>query len=246
MIRFKKKFIFFKVSEYWFGYKFNFLDIIGLTAYLHLKEVKEKMYAIKQISFTVENELEESEDIIFSKFSKTVKVEVKQAEKSGVECIFNQDIKRFVEFYNDFAASRKIDAISERRLNEMGDYLQLSYALYNGVTIAAHSYLVDKESGIVRLMQSASKRLNETFDKQLAGRANKLLHYRDMLYFKERGFKVYDFGGYAENTTDKGLQGINSFQLSVGGQKIVCNNYSSYPYFLLKKIAGAAGLLGRA
>jgi hypothetical protein len=245
MIRFKKKFIFLKVNEVWFGYAFKFTDCIGLTANMHVKNKKEKIYGVKQISYTVENGLEEDAGVIFSKFSKTVQVEIKQAEKKAVQCFFHDDVNRFTEFYNQFASSRKIDLISVRRLDEMKAFLRLSYAVSDGKVLAAHSYLVDEEAGIARLMHAASQRLNEGADKQLIGRANKLLHYRDMLHFKTAGIKIYDFGGYANDTTDKGLQGINNFKMSFGGQKVVCNNYSSYAYSIIKKAAAILGLLGK-
>lgn len=245
MIRFKKKFIFLKVNEVWFGYAFNFADCIGLTAYMHVKGNTQKIYGVKQISYTVENNLEEQEEVIFSKYSKTVQVEIKQAEKKDVQCFFHDDVKGFTEFYNNFAASRKIDLISERRLNEMEGFLKLSYAVSGNTVLAAHSYLVDEKLGIARLMHAASQRLNDGVDKQLVGRANKLLHYKDMLYFKAAGMRWYDFGGYANDTTDKGLQGINNFKMSFGGQKVVCNNYSSYAYSIMKKTAAFLGLLGK-
>ncbi|MGB4843030.1 MAG: hypothetical protein WBP16_01055 [Ferruginibacter sp.] len=245
MVRFKKKFLFFKVSELWFGYRYSFSDLIGLTAYLHVGEPRKKIYGVLTHSSTVENSLEEPEEIIFSNFSKTVKVEIKQAEKKNIDCVFKNDFAGFAEFYNDFAKSRKIDLVSMRRLHEMNGNIKLSFAVSGNIKVAAHSYLVDEEQGIARLMHSASLRLHDEFDRQLSGKVNKLLHYRDMLYFKAKGFKIYDFGGYAANTSDKGLQGINKFKLSFGGEKKICNNYSSYSYFLLKKIAAVFGLLGR-
>ncbi len=245
MVRIKKKFSFLRVSEVWFKYKYNFTDLAGLTAFLHIKNYSGKILGIKQLSFTVENKLNIPDEEIFLNFSKTVKTEIKQVEKLNVNCFFHSDIKGFIEFYNKFAAMRNIDLCSENRLAEMGRYLQLSYAVYNNQTVAAHSYMVDEESGIVRLMHSASERLNENYDKQLSGKINKLLHYTDMLNFKKAGFAIYDFGGYTNNTEDKGLQGINTFKLSFGGKKVECINYSSYSYYIFKKMAAMLGLLGK-
>lgn len=245
MVRIKKKFSFLNVSEVWFKYKFSFADLVGFTAYLNVKNYKGKILGVKQLSFTVENKLDISAEAIFLSFSKTVKVEIKQVEKLNVSCFFHSDIKGFIEFYNRFAAARNIDLLNEKRLVEMGKYLKLSYVVYNNQTVAAHSYMIDEESGIVRLMHSASERLNENYDKQLSGKINKLLHYNDMLNFKKAGFAVYDFGGYTNNTDNKGLQGINNFKLSFGGERVECINYSSYSYYIFKKMAAMLGLLGR-
>lgn len=243
MVRFKKKFYFLPITEVWFGYAGNIVDKIGLTTWQHVKNNRTKIWGVPHRSYTVENRLDESAELIFSKYGKTVQTEIKQAEKLNINCIFHDDYKGFAEFYNEFAKNRKIAAITVERLNEMKGSLKLSYALLDNIKVAAHSYLVDEDLGIARLLHAASKRLDEQFDKQAAGKINKLLHYHDMIYFKKSGYVTYDFGGYAENTNDKGLQGINRFKLSFGGEKIVCNNYSSLSYFLFKKMAGWLGLI---
>lgn len=246
MISFIKKFSGIKVSEIWFAHKFSFRHSFSLAAYMHVKNPAGKILSVSQHSHTVENDLNMPEANIFSSFSKTVQTEVKQAEKYGVACMFTDDAERFTAFYNEFAVSRQIDATSMRRLQEMQPFLKISIAAYNGEWLAAHSYLIDREACIVRLMHAASQRLNTDIDKQLTGKANKLLHYFDMMQFKQEGFTMYDFGGYANNTADKGLQGINKFKLSFGGSVTVCKNYVTYPYYILKKIAAAAGKLGKA
>ncbi len=246
MISFVKKFSGISVSEIWFADKATFSDSFRLVVYMHAKKSVGKLIGIRQVSYTIENDLKKTTVEIFNNFSKTVQVEVKQAEKYGVECTFTDDIKMFENFYNEFASSRSIDVTSERRLLEMQPFLKITVAKFNGVILAAHSYLVDDSSGTVRLIHAASQRLSQGIDKQLSGRANKMLHYYDMLQFKKQGFEMYDFGGYAMNTTDKGLQGINKFKLSFGGVVVECKNYSSYLYYLLKKIAALTGRLGRA
>lgn len=42
--------------------------------------------------------------------------------------------------------------------------------------------------------------------------ANRCLHWQGIRYFKQQGFHNYDWGGYALNTTDPTLQGINRFK----------------------------------
>ncbi len=246
MIRFVKKFSGIAVSEIWFADKVSFADSFRLAAYTHVQQQAGKILAVKHSSYTVENDTNKPVLEIFNSFSKTVQVEVKQAEKYGIDCSFTDNVSLFAAFYNDFAICRKIDATSERRLQEMQPYLQLTIATHNGQLLAAHSYLTDEVKGIVRLMHAASQRLSPGVDRQLTGRANKLLHYFDMVQFKQKGFTRYDFGGYAKDTTDLGLQGINKFKLSFGGKVTECKNYSSYPYYILKKAAAATGRLGGA
>ncbi len=236
MVVIKKKFFLFIVNEKWFRYDFSIGSLLGLTACMHVKNKQRGILSIKQSSYTIENDLTQPADGIFGAFKKTVQTEVKQAERMNINCAFKPDITEFAVFYNRFAAYRKIDAVTEERLLEMKDSLRLSFAYSGNEILAAHSYICDEENKIVRLMHAATSRLEDVTNKQLAGRANKLLHYFDMCRFKEEGINVYDFGGYAKNTDDKGLQGINVFKLSFGGQITECQNYFSYPYVIVKKL----------
>jgi len=239
MVRFYKKFYFFKVYENWFVYKFRLLDLFTLNSHLHLKNTDQrKVYGVRNDSHTVELNLEQDLDTIYANFRNTVKQEIRKSEKEGVVCDFRQDnIDEFVQFYNDFAHAKKIYPTSKNRIIEMGDSLKMSYATLDGQLLVAHSYLVDEEVGIARLFHSASKRLDETVDRNVIGRANKLLTYKDILYFKEKGYKILDFGGYLDNAQDKSMQGINEFKMSFGGEKVTCINYNSFLYYILKKAA---------
>lgn len=235
MVSFYKRFCFFKIYENWFSYEFKISDIFSINAYLVIKDFKHnRAWGIKKISYTVENSLVQDSDVMFSGLSRNFRQDIRNAEKDGIECCFHQDIEWFVDFYNAFAINKKIPTTSKKRIAEMGENLKLSYALLNGQILSAHSYLVDKEVGIVMCMHSASLRFDNNFDAWKIGRSNKLLHFKDMINFKEQGFKVYDFGGYTENTNNKSLIGINRFKLSFGGKKVICVNYYSIGYVLLK------------
>jgi len=50
-------------------------------------------------------------------------------------------------------------------------------------------------------------------DRNLVGRANKYLTVKNILHFKEEGYKTFDFGGYAKDTSDESLKGINNYKL---------------------------------
>ena len=239
MISYKKKFYFFKVKETWFTGASSLADIFGLKIFSHVKSGGDKkILGVKNISHTVELSLVPTEEEILAGFRNTVRQEIRKSEKEGVVCSFEQDIASFVPFYNDFAKAKNIYPTNNLMLNRIGKNIVLSFAKLNGEIIAAHSYLVDEELGIVRLFHSASRRLDETFDRNVIGRANKLLTSKDIFHFKSGGFSLMDFGGYTENTEDKSMLGINEFKMSFGGTKVECVNYQSYPYFILNKIAG--------
>jgi|KBSMisStaDraftv2_1062788.scaffolds.fasta_scaffold00187_17 lipid II:glycine glycyltransferase (peptidoglycan interpeptide bridge formation enzyme) len=244
MVSFDKRFSVLTVHENWFDLRYKATDLFGLTAYMHVKDSLKKIpFGIKEASHTVENDLKQGKDSLFGNFSKDYRRQIRKAEEEGMECSFREDIDEFVRIYNEFAASKKVNLTSRQRIEEMKEFFQMSFVSYQGITLAAHSYLMDKDLRIVRAYHSATQRLSGEFDKNLVGRANKLLHYKDMLHYKELGYEIYDFGGYTQDAQDKGLQGINEFKLNFGGTIVSCNNYYTIPYFIVKKAAGALGMV---
>ncbi|GAO44329.1 hypothetical protein [Flavihumibacter petaseus] len=246
MLTIRKRFTFIEVIEHWYQCQYKWPELLGLTAYLHVKnDVPQPPMTILKENFTIENNLTLSEDQIFEAFSKQFRNQIRQAEREGVTCYFRKDIPRFVEFFNDFARSKGINTTSVRRLEEMGDGLFLSFAELDGKLLAAHSYHFDKATGVVRTFQSASIRMEDSgLDKNLIGKANKLLHYRDMIHLKSLGAHIYDFGGYAGDKDKRNLKGIDDFKLSFGGEVVTCRNYYSIPYFIFRSAADKLNLLG--
>lgn len=220
--------------------------MLGLNVYWNVKQQdRVKIPAIKFISHTVELNLEQDKETIQANFSKQIRQQVRIAETEGINCTFNNEIPTFVDFFNDFAKKKNTNLVSQRRMEEFGEGIKLSFAMYNGEIIAAHSYLTDKETGIVRHHHAATRRLDEQVDKNLVGRANKYLTANNILHFKQEGFKTFDFGGYAKDTTDESLKGINNYKLLFGGQVVESVNYFSYSYWLLKKLSKLLGMEGK-
>lgn len=246
MVTYNKKIFIFNVKESWYTYKHNFWNIFSLNAFLHLKNLDNKrIFAFKKISHTLELDLTNNVETIFANFSKQIRQQIKIAENEGIICYFHQDIEKFVDFFNEFALKKDTFTTSKKNVSALGDSLKLSFAVYNGQIIAAHSYLVDAGLGIARHIHSATKRLDEQYDRNLIGRANKYLTVKDILYFKEGGYKIFDFGGYAKNTEDKSLNGINNYKLLFGGKVVTCLDYYSYHYWLLKRLSKLLGLSGK-
>jgi hypothetical protein len=243
MISFTKRIFFFKVREYWFSYEKKISDIFTLTTYLNIQGPEEsRIWGLKKITHSVQNSLTLDKETIFAGFPSSYRNEIRKAEKEGIMCSYDKDIDSFVDFFNAFVIKVKIPPTSHRRLLEIGENLVLSFAKLDGTILSAHAYLIDREVGIAYMYHSASRRFDSNFDRAKIGRSGKLLHYNDMLYFKGNGFKTYDFGGYAENTKDTGLAGINIYKLSFGGKKVTCFHYYTIGYKLLKLVYQLLGL----
>jgi lipid II:glycine glycyltransferase (peptidoglycan interpeptide bridge formation enzyme) len=213
---------------------------------MHVKNADDKKKTGKlDISHTLELDLEQDIPVIFSNFSKQIRQQIKIAENEGTSCYFHHEIEKFADFFNDFAIKKETFTTSKEKILELGESVKLSFAENNGQVLAAHSYLVDPKIGIVRHLHSATKRLDEQFDRNLIRRANKYLTTKDILYFKEQGYKIFDFGGFAKDTEDESLKGINNYKLLFGGKVVPCYNYYSYAYWVLKNLSRVLGLSGK-
>lgn len=132
--------------------------------------------------------LTEPIDVIFANFSTSHRRYIKKAVADGIKCYNNNDRMGFIEFYNDFTKRKNLYTLNLANLEEFSNKeWKYSYAEMNGQILAAHSYLLDNKSGIVRLMESGSLRLNDQYDTSKIAQANKLPHHYDIKFFKERG-----------------------------------------------------------
>lgn len=158
----------------------------------------------------------------------------------GIDCCFTNNKKDFYIFFDAFAKQKKLNPTSHKFLDKIGDNLFISVAKHAETIYATHFYVVDFDASHALLYRSASRRV---FDKSIMantiGKANKLLHYEDMLHFKSLGIKTYGFGGYWTDKETDQLQGINKFKSSFGGEVAYNLYYQTIPYYLgqlLKKL----------
>jgi lipid II:glycine glycyltransferase (peptidoglycan interpeptide bridge formation enzyme) len=97
--------------------------------------------------------------------------------------------------------------------------LCLRYASKNNEIETMHAYVISDNTA--RLHQSSS--LFRTSDnpeyRNMIARANRLLHWDDILYFKNLGLKWYDLGGWYGGNTNKEQLAINIFKESFGGSQ---------------------------
>lgn len=243
MIRYYKKNAFLNIQESWFDGTITLRDLLSFKVVYHLKSDR-KMFAIREITHTLELDLQQEKEKIFSNFSKANRQQVRKAEEEGITIEINNDIDTFVDFFNDFAAKKDTYATSRERIIEKKDYLVLSFARFESKIIAAQSFLVDKDKKIVRHYQTANKRFDDNVNKNFVGQANKYLLVNNLLRFKEEGYKIFDFGGFVPDTKDESLMGINNYKLKFGGEIKECKDYYSLPYWMVKKIANFLGRVG--
>ncbi|WP_175633414.1 hypothetical protein [Pedobacter ghigonis] len=192
----------------------------------------------KELFHTKIIDLTENISDIQNAFDKNTNYEIRRALKDGVTTSVGEDIEAFLLFYNKFSETKKLPKLKYQNLKSYNSNLLITKATYDNVDIVMHSYVIDKHSKRARLLHSSSLFRNEdgTNIRAIIGRANRLLHFADIQYFKEVGFVTYDLGGYATDIQDQALANINQFKSSFGGQLKKENDYIPYLMVLLSKL----------
>ena len=130
----------------------------------------------------------------------------------------------FTSFYNRSArlrGGRQLSPGRLRNLHETGLLHLTSVFASTGEALAWHAYVATQRRA--RLLHSAS-RFRETADsseRALVGRANRWLHWRDILAFQASGQTEYDFGGYLPGGTDPQALRVAQFKSGFGGTVVV-------------------------
>src|SRR6478609_5863920 len=129
MVKYHKKLFLFKVYESWFKYEYSFRDLFSLNVFMHIKNgSNKKIPGVQYITHTLELDLEQETEVIFSNFSKQIRQQVKIAEKEDIACYFHRQIEEFVEFFNDFATKKDTFTTSKEKILELGESVKLSFA----------------------------------------------------------------------------------------------------------------------
>jgi len=239
MIKFKKKFYLFKLTDHYFKTVSTISNFWRIRKYSFLPvNHPTPMGCIKNDFHTVMLDMTLDEDEIIAGFRNTVRQNIRKAEKMGMVADFDQDLKSFIGFYNTFAKLKGIYPVPESLINELKSNFKICWVRYEGEKLYAGLSIYDEGLGIAYDYLAGSCRLDERFDRTTVGLAGKLMKKAEIMHFKKMGMSKYDFGGYAFETSDKSLMGINEYKLSFGGSVVKLSNFKSIPYFFLTKIAG--------
>ena len=187
---------------------------------------------------TIHIDLTQDKEEIFSGFKKNTRNEVRRAIREDYFFDPVIDLQEFVDFYNNFAKEKALALITPGHLAKYGKSIIMFKAGVNGTTLCMHASTLDNEEKIAALLYSASVRLNDGIEKKSVGFANRFLHYKEFLVFKEMGYEKYDFSGVCidENQPDKYLIGL--FKKSFGGEETTSIELKSYPMLIIQAIYG--------
>jgi len=208
------------------------VDVVRL---LRTKELLPLRYGISlDTSETLISKLEDDCSML-SKFTKTVQYEIRRCltrDQTLISFYSPFEEKRFLDILIDFQTvyDHFCDASGQPQLKKDFDRRKIDLYIKNKCILIScieyengktyHIYLIDNPNAL--LIYSASDFRNLNVDKALAARANKLLHFKDMLLLRDRGFILYDWGNVS---SFEHPNGIDVFKSSFGGTPEVFYNY---------------------
>lgn len=222
-----------KKSTKWFCSRPDWRDALKLVQYKqcqHLESVK----GFHRMNFhTIFVDLGKTEASLLGNCGKNTRYKINRARREEVSFAVEENLQNFAKFFNTFAQQKSLTSLQKTNIEALSPHLHVTKAGCNGEDLVMHSYLVDTRLGRARLLHSAShfRQQSETFSRNFIGRANRFLHFEDMVHFKKLGLKIYDFGGYALNTKQKELQEINRFKEGFGGIVVQESHYLSTPLY---------------
>ncbi|MGQ0749517.1 MAG: GNAT family N-acetyltransferase [Betaproteobacteria bacterium] len=163
---------------------------------------------------------------IVEQFGKDCRYKIRRADtKDGLRMEFISQpgprLDEFCDFYDAFAGQKSVGPANRQWLEAAcsAGRLLLTSVLRGSEVIVWHAYLVTGTSAWLQYSGSCYRdKANEY--RALVGRANRWLHWQEMLRFKEIGMTRYDWGGLFENESSPEHAGINRFKKEFGGRPV--------------------------
>jgi len=169
-------------------------------------------------------DLSVAQETIAAGFGKDCRYKIRRADTKDeltAEFILEPEarLEEFRAFFDTFARQKGHAPCDAQWLRAACDARQLvlSTASRHGEALVWHAYVLAGESAWLQYTGSCY-RDRESDYRALVGRANRWLHWKDMLQFKELGVTRYDWGGLFEDESAPDRAGINGFKKSFGGQ----------------------------
>lgn len=232
---------------HWSKYFFTFNELYQNTnipkdlpkadihAYLQQKELvyPNKLFTIHKQVLTLVIDLHKTEEELRKDMNRTTRYQINKAGRDDLhlqhitEPTMN-DIDEFTAFFNPFAREKNIEQCKVGKLTSFMNQgkLVITYAYHkSGRKMASHLYIINGKRAVM-LYSCSGRFANSDIPNIEIGRANRYLHWHDILFFKDQKYDYYDFLGLSIDPDNIPQQNINKFKLGFGGSKRT--EYHSY------------------
>lgn len=175
---------------------------------------------------TMVTDLSVEEAALTEKFGKDCRYKIRRAETKDalrIEFITEPEgrLDEFRAFYDAFARQKSVAPSDRKWLLAAckARQLVLTSASRDGEALVWHAYVVCRKAAWLQYTGSCFRSRDNDY-RALVGRANRWLHWREMLRFREMGIKRYDWGGLFEDESLPERAGINQFKKDFGGKQV--------------------------
>lgn len=149
--------------------------------------------------------------------------QIEAGEREGIVIKESTDFALFKKMYTDFRKQKNIPADNTLYFKKAGT---LRFAYYKNIPIAGAVYLSDGYT--MRLWAAASTRLSGVpgRDRDVIGRANRMLMWHAIRSAKQNSVREFDLGGLSGELCSGGEgNGLDEFKESFGGKRKKCYFY---------------------
>lgn len=224
------------IVEIWYLCDASRLPKADVYRYKFSASLPDNAQSVEELA-TLEIDLRKNTDELWNDVAKNTRYEINRAkERDPVSAgtflapgeRADSKLESYIDFFNGFARSKGRSDIEYSDLAQFYEAGTLSIRscshVETGDLLVMHAYVVS--DGRARLFQSCShfRNADDSEYRKMAARANRLLHWDDILCFKESGIETYDLGGWYRGGDDQEKALINRFKESFGG--VVRSEYS--------------------
>jgi hypothetical protein len=225
--------------EKWISPTLRYRDAFRFVVYKQTPRERDMFGFVRSPVQTIVIDLTKDPEDIFAEFSATTRNQVRKAEKHGIT-IEPADIDDFAAFFNAFAQQLGIPGLAAAEYRTYADHLLIRKAMHRGEALAMRACLIDEGLSRARELKSGSTRLKSAdgADPRMAGYANRLLHWSLIQELKQKGCRLYDFGGCVLGSSDTALANITTFKLGFSKTVVTENDFRSWPLYLREAVVG--------
>src|SRR5579875_372988 len=192
-------------------------------------------------------DLTRSTDKLMAGIHRDTRKDIRRAERDGaVAEVFRfpepETVAEFCEAYNASVAVKGLPPLYNADMAYLMDSgaLLLSCVRANGGPVLAWHAYYQGERRCILTYSVSTHRAARGIPGQMIGRANRYLHWCDLVYFHDNGFELMDMGGWYGGRKASDLLRVNKFKEEFGGK--VMDSFSSLQRLSLKG-CGALNML---
>jgi FemAB family len=206
----------------------------------HRLDIPPRFLLSNEVFHTLHIDLTQDLDLLFARFSKTSRNEVRRSSKEGIQIKQESEpaaTELFLKRQKWFNLRKHLgEPVSRKQLADYGGQWFL-YTAYRAGTWLGHLLLLHDQE---RVRQWVLANNLDHDDHAVVGYASRALVWNSMQDAKNKGFATYDFGGIVDDENDP-RYGVTRFKSSFGGMLVreqnsvvIPNRYHRLLYGTLK------------